>query len=133
MALGWMSVLKMVPWVDVISSAPAVADGAKKLWANVAKRGPPLDPAGPAGPAESSVEAQAIARLEGQVGTLQAAAAELHQQMLGCTGLIQSLAEQNTQLIRRVEINRLRLLWLAAATIVLALALGAQLAHTLLR
>ncbi|MDP3225514.1 MAG: hypothetical protein Q8M96_20455, partial [Rubrivivax sp.] len=32
MAIGWMTVLKLVPWGDVIKNAPAVAEGARKLW-----------------------------------------------------------------------------------------------------
>ena len=40
--------------------------------------------------------------------------------MLAFSELIQSLAEQNTQLIRRAEVNRLRLLMLASVTAVVA-------------
>ena len=31
MAIAWLTVLKMVPWGEVINNAPKVADGAKKL------------------------------------------------------------------------------------------------------
>jgi hypothetical protein len=54
---------------------------------------------------------------------LQLVTADLHQQLLDCTGLIKSLAEQNTQLIRRVEVNRRRVLWLAAGVLGLAVVL----------
>ena len=29
MAIGWLTILKTVPWTEVISNAPKVADGAK--------------------------------------------------------------------------------------------------------
>ncbi len=32
MPIPWISLLKIVPWTDVIASAPSVADKAKKLW-----------------------------------------------------------------------------------------------------
>jgi type IV secretory pathway component VirB8 len=52
--------------------------------------------------------------------TCKQATAELHQQMLDSTELIKTLAEQNTQLVRRVESNRKRLLWLALLVSMLA-------------
>jgi hypothetical protein len=37
MAIGWLAVLQLVPWSDVISNAPKIAEGAKKLWIRWAK------------------------------------------------------------------------------------------------
>jgi hypothetical protein len=51
----------------------------------------------------------------------EAAVADLRQQMLASSELIKELAEQNTQLIKRVETNRKRLLWLAVFTAALAI------------
>ena len=121
MALSWLVVLKSVPWSDVISNAPMLADGAKKLWHAVAGSQIQQDrPAADAAPA-SSPEAQALARLEARVASLEAEVTDLHGQMLASSELIKGLAEQNTQLIRRIEANRVRTLWLAAATAVIAL------------
>ena len=39
MAAGWVTVLQMVPWGEVIKNAPKVADGAVKLWNSVSKSG----------------------------------------------------------------------------------------------
>ncbi len=41
MAIGWMTVLNLVPWGEVIKNAPAVADGAKKLWDSVGNKPAP--------------------------------------------------------------------------------------------
>ena len=123
MAIGWLTVLKMVPWGDVIENAPKVAQGAKKLWNTVGKK--PVPGAVPAGvPVTSGHDAftgqdAAVAALAAQVAELQVTTAELHQQMLESSALIQELAEQNTQLIKRVEVNRKRLLLLAVLTVVL--------------
>jgi hypothetical protein len=57
---------------------------------------------------------------------LQLAVADLHQQMLVSSELIQSLANQNTQLIKRVEVNRVRLLWLAAWLLGLSVLLASR-------
>lgn len=125
MAIGWLSVLKMVPWGDVIENAPKVANGAKKLWQNVGKKPSVAPPAQPVADALGS-EPPSVAMLQAQVAGLQAAVADLHQQMLASSELIQSLADQNAQLIKRVEVNRVRLLWLTTLVLALALALGSR-------
>ncbi len=119
MAIGWLTVLKMVPWSDVISNAPVVADGAKKLWKAVGKK--PATPAPSSSPVAQMVpESQAVGMLQAQIVAMEATTADLHSQMLASSELINALAEQNTQLVKRVEANRVRLLWLAAVTLVLA-------------
>ena len=107
MAIGWLSVLQMVPWGDVISNAPKVAEGAKKLWKSVGKKPP-------------STQAAADAAL-----------AELHEQMLASSELIKALAEQNAQLVQRVEAHRIRVRWLSVATLVLAIVAISSLVLTL--
>lgn len=121
MALGWLTVLKMVPWDDVIKNAPKVADGAKKLWGAVAKKPPATQTLYGHQPPHVSDE-PSLAQLQQQLDTAMSEIANLHQQMLASSSLIQSLAEQNAQLIKRVETNRLRLLVLSAALMVLVLA-----------
>ncbi len=117
MAIPWLSVLKMVPWSEVISNAPKVAEAAKKLWKTASRESHMAE-----SPAEStqpalSPEAQSIALLQTQLQDLQ-------QQMLASSELIKALADQNTQLIGRIENNRIRTLWLASAVLALGLAVG---------
>ena len=121
MALGWLTVLKMVPWDDVIKNAPRVADGAKKLWSAVAKK-PSVPESLHHNAAQRAPEALSLAQLQQQLDTAIAEIASLHQQMLESSALIQALAEQNAQLIQRVETNRLRVLALGAVLAVLLLA-----------
>lgn len=120
MAIGWLTVLQMVPWSDVIKNAPKVADGAKKLWSTVGKKPPPTRPADAGTSVQLSPEGQAIGALQAHVLALESATQDLHEQMLASSELIKALAEQNTQLIRRAEVNRVRLLLLAGVTAVVA-------------
>ena len=128
MAAGWMSVLKMVPWSDVISSAPKVADGAKKLWSTVAKK---AGVAGESAPDEAPAvpqdlpAAELLALLQGQLARQEAGLSDLRQQLLSSTALIQTLAEQNAQLVQRVDANRVRVRWLTLVVLLLGLGLAA--------
>ena len=112
MAIGWVSLLKTVPWADVIASAPAVADGAKKLWKAVGrKKALPLAAADASNGALISATPEAMnTRLQ----VLEATVAELQSQMLASSELITALASQNAELVKRAEANRVRLRWLSA-------------------
>jgi hypothetical protein len=118
MAIPWLVVLQSVPWSDVIRNAPKIADGAKKLWNAVAGKSavpnPPLVvPRPDAATGAGSLAARVVA--------LESAVADLHAQMLASSEVIKALAEQNTQLIKRVEANRVRVAWLTAVAVVAAL------------
>ncbi|MDP1927474.1 MAG: hypothetical protein Q8K62_03080, partial [Thiobacillus sp.] len=114
MALGWLMVLQSVPWSEVIANAPKLADGAKKLWNAVAgKPALPKQPVPQVQPA-ASPGSQALAALEARAAALETAVADLHGQMFASSELIKALAEQNAQLVKRVEANRVRMLWLTA-------------------
>ena len=125
MAIGWLAILQSVPWTEVVRNAPKVADGAKKLWNAVANKKPPPPRAVPS-PADNDLppEALAIAALQREVAVLVNATADLHSQVLASSELIKTLADQNIQLVRRVEANRTRVLWLTGAVIVLGVLVG---------
>ena len=123
MAIGWLAVLQSVPWSEVISNAPKVADGAMKLWNAVAIRDEPTKVSDPSAHPVVSAESQSIAALEARAIALEVAVSNLHSQMLASSELIKALADQNAQLIQRIETNRVRLLWLSAATAAAAIAL----------
>jgi hypothetical protein len=119
MAISLLAVLKSVPWSDVISNAPAVAEGARKLWNTVSKK-----PSGASKQSGPSQDEAAEPALEARVGVLVSQVADLHAQMLASSKLIRALADQNGQLIARVEVLRRRILLLSvamAATAVVAI------------
>jgi hypothetical protein len=109
MAIGWLTVLKAVPWSEVITNAPKVAEGARKLWNSAARKSTSAPSADSGTPEDATTSTQRIAALENSVG-------ELQQQLVESSALIQTLAEQNTQLVKHIEANRQRVAWLAAAT-----------------
>ena len=122
MAVGWYSMLKLVPWADVIANAPQIAEAAKKLWGSVARKAPPEAGAPEAADAVAAPRSPAdrLAELEMRLETTEAALVELHTQMVESTKLIDTLASQNALLISRVEANRVLVRWLVAAVAVLA-------------
>jgi hypothetical protein len=128
MAIGWMTVLKMVPWTDVISNAPVIADGAKKLWNAVARKSPSSGPSSTDDQPALSPGTDTVATLQARLTAVEATALDLHQQMLASSELIKALADQNAQLIRRAEVHRVRLVRLAWATAILAIVVLANLA-----
>lgn len=101
MPIPWLTVLQAVPWGEVITRAPQVADGARKLWRAVGRK--PATGEAPAGPVATADAADPPDR---RLAALEASVAALQAQMLASSELIQALAEQNTQLIARVEALR---------------------------
>ena len=121
MAIGWMTILQSVPWTDVTRNAPKVAEGARKLWNKVGGKGGEAEEVITPGINADQTPAAQLAALRAQVDAL-------HGQMLASSEVIQALAEQNTQLIVRIETHRRRMLWLAAGNVfALLLALAAWL------
>jgi len=131
MAIGWLAVLQSVPWGQVIDNAPKIVSGAKKLWSSVSKK-----------PDSEEVEAPDIQAPSGQnedsemlrrrLAKLEKLTAELHEQMATSTVLIKELAEQNTQLIKHIEANRVRTLWMVVLCIIALISASAALAMALL-
>ena len=121
MAIPWLAILSNVPWKDVIDKAPKVADGAKKLWKSVARKAGPSEPANTSVTPAHSSEEQTIASLDTRIIELKNEVAALHDQMLASSEIIEALAEQNTQLIKSIEIFRGRVLRLGLLTVTLSI------------
>ncbi|MEO6408256.1 MAG: hypothetical protein ABIO45_05830 [Burkholderiaceae bacterium] len=135
---AWFSILQKLPWSEVIGNAPAVAQGAKKLWGTVAGRPaaappPPNVPPADVVAAEAVVTTKDVQRLESRLDAVEATGTELHRQLLASTELINALAEQNTQLVAQVETLRTRSVWTAGIAAVLGLAAVAALLMPLIR
>ena len=120
MAAGWLVVLQNVPWTEVIRNAPKVAGAAKKLWNAVTKKSSAPDVTGPAAKAQASSEIADVPSMQEHIVALEAGMADLNSQMLASSELIKELADQNTQLVRRIETHRVRMIWLIAMNAVTA-------------
>jgi len=113
MAAGWFTVLKAVPWSEVISAAPQLASGARRLWDAVGRKAPLEETPEQAGQYEYPDTVGALVqRLERNEATI----ADLHGQMLSASEIIARLADQNSQLVVKMEAARVRMVWLGVAT-----------------
>lgn len=130
MPIPWLTVLQAVPWSDVISNAPKVADGAKKLWKTIGKK-PAASTA--AAPTDDPASPPTVSALHARLLKTEAAQVELHDQMLASSELIKALAEQNTLLIVRAEMMRVRIRRMLVAISVLGMVAIYNLAQTLSR
>ena len=126
MAMRWLVSFKSISWRKVLSAAPSIADGARRYWSSVTEKGS-LFPKRPV-PAEEQVYSPdpSISAIEKQMQALELRTAQLGEEIILSSGLIDKLAEQQSQLVQAVDILRVRtraLLWvcglLAIAVIVM--------------
>jgi len=116
--MSLLTVLSHIPWGQVVENAPKVADGASRLWSSVTgmrTKSPPVDDAAAFAGTVSSGDTEA---LRTRIEALEENVRNLSEQMQASSELIKALADQNTQLVQRVELNRVRLVrfgWTAAA------------------
>lgn len=122
----WLTVLRKVPWGDVIDNAPKVVEAAKRLWRSTKESRAAVHPPGP-----ETRQAEAehpVAALQERIDTLEAVVEELQGEMRQSAEVIKALADQNAQLVRKVESLTVRSTWLtviaAAAAVAAVVALG---------
>lgn len=114
MPIPWLSVLKAVPWSEVIGNAPKIAGGARKLWESVGRtKDQSIPPSGSVQPDSGNAPDTRLAILTAEIE-------QLRQQLHASSELIASLAEQNAQLIARMDQQRRRLKLLAVFVAALA-------------
>ena len=117
MAIGWLAILTAVPWAEVVKKAPEVAESAKKLWNTLAKKYPKSESEVRTERTVFTSKDQEISWLKERLTATEAAQADLHDQMLTSSELIKALADHNTELIKRIELNRKHILKLTALAI----------------
>lgn len=116
MALGSLiTALKVVPWGEVITAAPSIVKGARKMFSRTEDATPPSTPPVHAEPPER------LALLEEQLREMVARERATAQ-------LIEALAEQNAAVVGALAILRARARWLVALNGVLLVLLAAGLA-----
>ena len=121
MAAPWFALFSAIPWTDVITHAPTVAKGAKKLWQKVSSR-KATDTETPG----SSAVADPVASPEARIFALEARLAESDARQQESAELLAALASQNADLVRATEELRRRVRILSIGLgIALPLALAA--------
>jgi hypothetical protein len=114
MAVGWVTALKLVPWGDVLEATPQILQAAKKLLGRT-RQGTADAAAGTlAGAGDAATPPVAL-----ELQQLRERVARLEQEQQESAVLIQSLAEQNAQVVQAVEVLRRRNQRLTAAIAVL--------------
>ena len=96
MAAGWVTALKLVPWSKVIEATPQIAQAAQRLMGAANRTATPASAPSPGQPQSDVVE------------LLRARIVALEEDQRASAALIQSLAEQNAQVVRAVEMLRVR-------------------------
>ena len=108
-ATSWLKMLKAVPWSEVIAHAPQLAGSARRLWETAARRGVP-EPGFDLGEAMAHAPIdEDIAILASRIEQQDATIAQLHGQVRDATKVITELADQNAQLVARMQSARERL------------------------
>jgi len=110
-----LTVLSNIPWAQVVENAPKVAEAAGKLWNRATKRDAETTEKLAAQSRRPASEAEFLKR---RVDSLEEALKTLQDEMQASSQLIKELAEQNTLLVQRIELNRLKLIRLMTATVI---------------
>ncbi|NUU00359.1 hypothetical protein HNO84_02030 [Herbaspirillum robiniae] len=112
MGFSWMSAIKLIPWGDVVQATPGIVKGARDLWSRTRKT-------------KSEVQAQDLAPATGDTAQLAQRIRQLEEEQLEASQLINTLAEQNAQLVAAMDKLRTRVRALTAFGVLLALGLVA--------
>jgi hypothetical protein len=102
MAIGWMTALKIIPWSNVLESAPHIVKAAKHLFSAVKTDSDSFT----AGPGGSTAEDFSLSQ---RVRAMEAKITELREEQKASAELIKSLAEQNAFVVEAIEVFRVRL------------------------
>lgn len=109
---GLLAALKIVPWADVISAAPGIVKGARKMFRRTEEE---VQAAATAPPADDADPVQRMRALEIRVH-------ELAEGQKAAAAIVEALAEQNAAVVGALAVLRVRqrALW----TVVAVLAVG---------
>ena len=110
MAVGWVTALKLVPWGDVLEATPQILQSAKKLLGSTRQVTADAAAGTMAGAGDAATPPVTL-----QLQKLRERVARIEQEQQESAVLIQSLAEQNAQVVQAVEVLRLRNQRLTAA------------------
>lgn len=118
MAIGWMTALKIIPWADVLESAPHIVKAAKRLF-SATKADASIFAESSAG-SSTSAAGNSLANLDKRIRLIETRIVELSDEQKSSTELIKSLAEQNALIVEVIEVFRVRvkLLFIACITLI---------------
>ena len=109
MAFGWITVLKIIPWKDVLENAPHIAKAAKNLYAGRKDNTS-------SGTVDSSVPTSDSENKKNMNFHLH----EIEREVSDLNSVVRSLAKQNVRIVEAIEVLRIR----SKVLILLCIALG---------
>ncbi len=118
MTNSWLKAIQSVPWSDVINNAPKVAEGAKGLWDRVAKKAGIDAAADSVAPTQDITPPTELGQVYADLMLLNKRQKQLELQLVSATELINSLAQQNQNLVQRLDRLQSRMRWLLTAALV---------------
>jgi len=106
MAFGWITALKIIPWKDVLESAPHIVKAAKNLYAGTRTNAsnPSETPDSPT----STSDSESLGSLNPRLYKIEAKILELSDEQESSVELIKSLAKQNARIVEAIEVLRVR-------------------------
>jgi hypothetical protein len=115
MAIGWMTALKIIPWADVLESAPHIVKAAKHLFSATKADASTFAESS----SESSTGDNSQINLNKRIRLVETRILELSDEQKSSTELIKSLAEQNALIVEAIEVFRVRIKLLLTICILL--------------
>ena len=98
MAFGWITVLKIIPWKDVLENAPHIAKAAKNLYDGTKTH------TSSSGPADSSASTSDSGNKKSTDFHLH----EIKREVSDLNSVVRSLAKQNVRIVEAIEVLRIR-------------------------
>jgi len=127
MAIPWLAAaFKAIPWKEVVTAAPSIVEGTKKLWSSVSRTEQQRSPVHEPPDESSSTRSDHLSAIEARLVSIEARATQIARQAVTSAELVKSLAEQHAQLVQAVEILRIRtrkLVWFSRVVVGLAIGL----------
>ncbi len=105
-----LKVASQIPWEKVIELAPSVAERAGTLWKSIRSKNKRISIDENIAYASYSTELSESDILKARLDRLEERVESLEEQIQASSGLIKTLAEQNTLLVQRIELHRIRLI-----------------------
>ena len=105
-----LKVASQIPWDKVIDLAPSVAERAGTLWKSIKSKNKRQSVDESMVYSSYNTELSESDMLKARLDRLEERVESLEEQIQVSAGLLKTLAEQNTSLVQRIELHRIRLI-----------------------
>ena len=117
MPIPWSTLIKVIPWTELVTAAPKIVEQARKIAA-AARRS--RAEAEPAPDPQAAVQPAPVDTLETRVSRVETQLVAMAEEEISSTELLKSLADQNAQIVLALQGMNTRVRRLTIAVVVLA-------------